>query len=124
MFRFTISLVALALAVSGCSDSGADQDPGVGLPSSTSAPIATTADPTTTSSSPTAVPESLYAAEIEEWQEANDVVGAVVLVVDGSGDPDLTAIGYSDLAANREMTVDETFRTGSITKIYTAALVM
>lgn len=86
----------------------------------------TVAAPTTTSVTTTAtmVPLSRYSAEVEAWQVANDVVGAVILVVgpDGAGRP--IATGFSDRQAATPMIAGERFRIGSITKVYTAALVM
>lgn len=109
--------------MSGCggSDDELNHSPG---PTST-LPSPSTVPPTSTAPAPntTELPSELE-AYVGDWAEENGVVGAVVLVVRSDGSAEEVAYGFADREDEVPIEVEDAFRIGSITKIYTAALVL
>ena len=90
---------------------------------------APTTSPSTTATSAAPVETTAagapdFAAQVDLWQAEHDVVGAVVLVVDSAGTEESVAVGFADRQNAIRIQDEDLFRLGSITKIYTAALVL
>ena len=130
----------LALTLAACSSNttevaeGADVDATTSTaaaPATTAAPTTTAAPEPTTTTEPPLDTESLLDeidAAIAEFLSDTGVPGATLAVIMPDGNGDLielaTAGGYSDLLAERDATVDDYFRWGSITKTMTSVVML
>ncbi len=107
------ALIVLLAACSGAvADSPADESSSTTTTTTSAVPL------------PTIAPQSAFAEKVAAWQAAHDVVGAVVVVVDSTGAEEAIAVGFNDRQSEEAMEPTDRFRIGSITKIYTAALVL
>lgn len=119
------SLVAAALVLlvglAACGDD-ASAEPASAPTSVTSTAIGVTPPPADPGG---AEPGLVDAAQlVEEWAEANDVIGAVAAVYAADGSADRYTVGWQDREAAVPTVAEDVYRIGSITKLFTAALVL
>lgn len=113
--------VLVAVVLVGCSDSAPDNPP----PPSTTATAATipeTPQPTAAPVSPAGL-EELQTA-VGDWLIETGTVGVAVVALMPNGRTLSAVGGWSDREEETPVATDTIFRIGSITKVYTAALIM
>ena len=124
----TITLVFAVLAAA-CSGSAGESAP---LAPGSSTSVGPRSDEPTSSQPSSSPPPTTVATTdpspwlepVAAWQADNDVVGASVLVVDQTGKLSHVVVGFTDIQAQDPTEPQDRFRIGSITKVYTAALVL
>ena len=117
-----VACIALFVFLAGCTTTSATDAP---IDTTTISSIDSTQVTTSTVTTTTLAP-ALDDIErlVTDWVEAEEVVGAVAVVAAPDQASSLGVGGWSDREANEPISPETGFRIGSITKVFTAALVL